>query len=163
MESYMAPGPVFEPGPGWGGQLKKWSKKYILGGDCALCRATRYVLVFGVVVLIMAWPQLNQPTRLVGENQKIVETVQPKDGKTQLARRILARYLSQNANPKLSNGQKVFVETILKEKIPDQAVKKIGSPVELSYDEIEKALGQAALLSSFQLKRWEAFSQKVSF
>ncbi len=163
-EKYIAPGPIFEPGPGWGGKLKKWFKKYVLGGDCTLCKATRYVLVFGVLVLIVAWPKFNALKQSPAPTEnKITETVGLNDGKTQLARKILAKYLSQNTNLNPSKAQKVFMETVLREKIPDEATKKIGNEVELNYNEIEQVINLSNLLSPLQLKKWEGFAQRVNF
>ena len=159
---YIAPGPIFEPESGWGGKLKKWSKKYILGGDCALCRATRYVLVFAVIVLLAGWPKFNMPQPKPPEN-KITETVQPKDGKTHLARRVLTKYLNQNQILELTNGQKIFIETVLREKMPDEAVNQIGSEVKIEQEEIKRAINQAEQLSPLQLKKWESYAQRVNF
>lgn len=160
---YTTPGPIFEPGPGWGGRLKKWSKKYILGWDCTLCRTTRYVLVFGVLVLVVAWPKFHAPKPPVPEENKITETVELNDGKTQLARKILAKYLDQNTNLNPSKAQKVFMETVLREKIPDEATKKIGNEVGLGESEIEQVINLSNLLSPLQLKKWESYAQRVSF
>ena len=161
--NYIAPGPIFEPGPGWGGRLKKWSKKYILGGNCTLCRATRYVLVFGIVFLLAAWPKINLPKSSVLESLEIVEIVQPKNGQTHLARRILAKYLNQNQTLELTNGQKIFIETVLREQIPDDALDQIGSQVKIKSEEIKKLVNQAKQLSPLQLKKWEGYSQRVNF
>ena len=162
-KNYTAPGPIFEPGPGWGGRLKKWSKKYILGGDCVLCRATRYVLVFGIIFLIVISPKLNPVKKLDLDQTKIVETVQPGDGKTNLARRMLAKYLDQNLTIKPTNAQRVFIETVLREKIPNDSLNKIGSQIEMYPGEIEKAIGQSGLLTPLQIKKWETYSQGISF
>lgn len=157
-KSYVAPGPVFEPGPGWGEKLKKWSKKYILGGNCALCRATRYVVVFGIVFLAIAWPKLNTPPS-VREESKIVETVRHKDGKTHLARRGLVQYLEQNPEIKITKAQKVFIETSLREKILGELT--LGNTVEITTKEVEQAVEQAKLLTPLQLKKWEFYAEAV--
>ena len=158
---YTAPGPIFEPGPGWGKRLKKWSRKYILGGDCTLCRATRYVLVFAIIVLLAGWPKFNLPQPKPQENN-ITETVQPKDGQTHLARRVLAKYLNQNQIFELTNGQKIFIETVLREKIPNEILEQTGSQVEIESEEVEKLVGRAKQLSPLQLKKWEVYAEGIA-
>lgn len=157
-EPYTASGPIFEPGPGWGGKLKKWSKKYILGGDCTLCQATRYVLVFGIIFLAIAWPKFHVPPK-IEEKSKITEIVQLKDGKTHLARRMLAKYLEQNPEIEITKAQKVFIETTLREKIVAELA--VGNTVEIAVDEIKEAVEKSKLLSPFQLKKWEFYAEAV--
>lgn len=160
---YIAPGPIFEPGPGWGGKLKKWIKKYILGGDCSLCRATRYVLIFGIVFLLLMAPKINekkQPTPITENN--ISEIVRPGDGRIHLARRMLANYLAQNTETQLLNGQKVFIETILSEAILKEAV-RAGNKVEIETDEIKKAIGKSESLTASQLQKWGKYAEIVKF
>lgn len=157
-KNYTAPGPIFEPGPGWGRKLKKWAKKYILGGDCTLCRATRYILVFGVIVLVVAWPKFHTPPSITKEI-KVVETVRPRDGKTHLARRMLAQYLTQNQDTQISKAQKVFIETALREKITAELV--AGNIIELADEEIKEAVEKSKMLSPFQLKKWELYAEAV--
>ncbi len=161
MENYIAPGPIFETGPGWGGKLKKWSKKYVLGGDCTLCRATRYVLIFAIIILLAGWPKFNVPQPKPREI-KIIEVVRPKDGQTHLARRILIKYLNQNQILELTNGQKIFIETVLREKIPNETLEQIGRQVEIEPEEIEKLVGRAKQLSPLQLKKWEVYAEGVN-
>lgn len=160
---YTASGPIFEPGPGWGIKLKKWVKKYALGGDCTLCRATRYVLVFGVVVLLLLIPPTNErrKTSPITAN-KVSETVQPRDGQTHLVRRILARYLAQNTELKLINGQKIFIETILRETIPNQLV-RVGNEIEIEVGEIKKAVERSKSLTASQLQKWEKYAEGIKF
>ena len=158
--NYTAPGPIFEPGPGWGGKLKKWSKKYILGWDCSLCRATRFVLIFGIIFLILAGPEINNQERAEVEEKTVVETVQPRDGQTHLARRLLAKFLEHNKEISLTGGQKIFIENTLSEKVPD-ALLVVGQNVSLDLKEITSAIEEAKLLSLSQLQRWEKYAERV--
>lgn len=162
QEPYQATGPIFEPGPGWGGKLKKWTKKYIFGWDCTLCRSFRFVLVFGVVFLLFAWPKLNTPKWTETARQNIVtETVRTKDGQTHLARRLLDKFLKQNAEMQLTNGQKIFIETVLREKVPTEL--GVGKEVSLDSGEIKIAIEKAKLLTASQLQRWEQYAKGVEF
>lgn len=159
-EKYTAPGPIFEPRPGWGGKLKKWAKKYILGGDCTLCRNARYALVFGIVVLIIMTPKINekkQPSPITESG--FSETIRHGDGQTHLARRILAKYLAKNTEIDLNEGQKIFIETILREAIPD--ILKTGNEVKLESNQIKTAIEKSELLTPSQIHQWEKYTKIV--
>ena len=158
--NYTAPGPIFEPGPGWGGRIKKWSKKYILGWDCSLCRATRFVLIFGIIFLILAGPRINNQEQVEVAKNTVTETVQPGDGQTHLARRLLAKFLGQNKEISLTKGQKVFIENVLSEKVP-KALLVVGQNIPLDLKEIMSAIKEAKLLSPSQLQRWEKYAERV--
>lgn len=163
-EKYTASGPIFEAGPGWGGRLKKWSKKYILGGDCILCRSVRYIFIFGVMVLVALWNKIDLPQQQIAQNTTVItETIQPKDGKTHLARRILYQFLKENPGIKVTAAQKVFIETILKDKITSDSTNQVGGKVEMSYEEVQNAINQANLLTPLQLKKWEGYAQRINF
>lgn len=154
---------MFEPGPGWGGKLKKWFKKYAWGGSCALCRDTRYVLIFGIVVLLLLMPQINEKKKtLPAIEDKINEMVRPKDSQTHLARRITAKYLTQNMESELTAGQKVFIETVLRETIPNKQV-WAGNRIEIEVGEIKKTIEKAKTLSASQLEKWEKYAERVEF
>src|SRR3989344_4231515 len=159
---YTAPGPIFEPGPGWGEKLKKWSKKYILGWDCTLCRATRFVLIFGIVFLILARPGVNpQREQAEVDGNLIIETVRPRDGQTHLARRVLATYLEQE-KIELTGGQKIFIENTLSAKIPEKLI-EIGKKITIDAGEIKSAINQSKLLTASQLNKWEKYAKRVKF
>ncbi|MBI2669569.1 MAG: hypothetical protein HYX20_00230 [Candidatus Yanofskybacteria bacterium] len=159
-------GPVFEFGPGWGVKVKKWSKKYIFGGDCTLCRTTRYALFFGIVVLLFGGPQIR--SFLDGQKQqaliseiKITETAQIGDSKIKLTRRALAGYLGKFTNTTLTNGQKVFIETVLSQTIVDEL--KPGAQIDFNFENIKTLIEQSRLLTPSQLQKWEDYAKSVKF
>lgn len=159
-------GPVFEFGPGWGVKVEKWFKKYILGGNCTLCRATRYVLLFGILILIFGGPQIR--TFLDGQKQqalisetKITETAQLGESKIKLARRALADYLDKFAETTVTNGQKVFIETVLSQTITDEL--KPGAQVDFDFENIRTLIEQSRLLTPSQLQKWEEYAKRVKF
>lgn len=160
-------GPIFEFGPGWGHKTKKWLKKYILAGDCLLCRNTRYILIAGIIILIIGWPQFKkmshrQPQDSLTGQIKIAEIVRTGDSKIKLARRALADYLAQFPDPALTNGQKVYIETVLGQEI-DSNDFRTGNNIELSTNDIKSVITQSKSLSSSQLQRWEAAAKGVKF
>ncbi len=160
-------GPVFEFGPGWGTKTKKWLKKYILASNCTLCRNARYILLAGIIILIFGGPWLKrligtpENTTLTGQI-KIAEVVQSGDSKIKLARHILADYLAQSPATILSNGQKVFIETILGQKI-DSNIFRAGANIEFASDDIKSAIAQSQSLTPCQLQRWERAAKLVKF
>lgn len=159
-------GPVFEFSPGWEVKIKKWFKKYILGGNCALCRATRYVLLFGVVVLLFGGPQIRtfldgQKQRALISETKITETAQSGDSKIKLARRALADYLDKFTDTTITKGQKVFIETVLSQTITDEL--KPGTRVDFDFENIKTLIEQSRLLTPSQLQKWEEYAKKVKF
>lgn len=166
-QQFLLGGPVFEFGPGWSVKTKKWFKKYVLGGNCALCRSSRYVLFFGLVILIFGGPQLKQlvsgpPKQTLTGQIKISETVQRGDSRIKLTRRALANYLAQFPDPVLTNGQKVFIETSLGQEITND-VFRTGVNVEFEIDDIESAIKKSKSLTPSQLQRWENAAKGVKF
>ena len=160
-------GPVFEFGPGWGTKTKKWWKKYILASDCSLCRNTRYILLIGVIILIVGWPQFKktsdwQPQDPLISQIKIAEIVQTGDSKIKLARRILSDYLAQSPEPGLTNGQRVFIETVLEQDIASDTF-RTGANIEIAADDIKSAIDKSKLLTPSQLQRWESAAKNIKF
>lgn len=160
-------GPVFEFGPGWGAKTKKWCKKYLLAGNCALCRNTRYILIAGVIILIAGWPQFKkmsnrQPQDSLTGQIKIAEIVQNGDSKIKLARRALSNYLAQFPDNTLTKGQKIFIETVLGQEIANNAF-RAGANIEIAADDIESAIDKSKLLTPSQLQRWEAAAKGIKF
>lgn len=160
-------GPIFEFGPGWGAKTNKWFKKYILASSCSLCRNTRYILLAGVIILIIGWPQFKkmsnrQPQDAPAGQIKTAEIVQIGDGKIKFARRVLANYLAQSPELNLTNGQKVFIETALGQSIANNAF-HAGNNIEIAADNIKSVIEKSKLLTVSQLKRWEAAARKVKF
>lgn len=166
-------GPIFEFGPGWGARTKKWFKKYIIASDCTLCRNTRYILLAGIVILIIGWPQFKKMPYRQPQNSltglastagqiKIAEVVQSGDSKIKLARRALSNYMAQFPELSLTNGQKVFVETVLGQKIASD-IFLAGTNIEIATNNIKSAIDESKLLTPSQLQRWEAAAKGVRF
>lgn len=160
-------GPVFEFGPGWGAKTKKWFKKYIVASDCSLCRNTRYILLAGIVVLTISWPYFKKTAdqqsqdKLTGQI-KIAEVVRPGDSKIKLARRALSNYLTQFPDQNLTNGQRVFIETVLGQGLVNDTF-KTGINIEFPADTIKSAIEKSKLLSPSQLKYWESAAKGIKF
>ncbi len=159
-------GPVFEFGPGWGAKVKKWIKKYLFGGHCTLCRATRYILLFGLMLLIFGGPQLKslldskKQQALIDEN-KITETVQSGDSKIKLARHALTDYLGKFSDTTITNGQRVFIETVLSQTITEEL--KPGILIKLDFENIKTLIEQSRLLTPSQLQKWEDYAKGIKF
>jgi len=163
-------GPVFEPGPGWGFYVKRWIKKYIFGGDCTLCRTTRYILLFGAILLIFFGtsirsyiiPNKNGQRSLENQNRDtITEIIRPGDSKTLLVRRAIADFLAESSDPSLTNGQKVFAETVLSQKVT--ADLKPGASIEFSAEDLAEAIEKSKSLSPSQLLKWEGYAKGIRF
>ena len=160
-------GPVFEFGPGWGAKTKKFLKKYALGGDCSLCRDTRYVLLAVIIILVVGWPYFKkmagqqQPEPLTGQI-KIAEVVQHGDSKIKLARRALTNYLAQSPDVSLTNGQRVFIETIIGQDIANDRF-KTGTNIDFSADTLKSLIAKSKSLSPSQLKYWETAAKGIKF
>src|SRR3989344_9472684 len=162
----LSGGPVFDFGPGWGVKIKKWFKKYLIGGDCTLCRATRYVLLFGILVLLFGGPQIRsflngQRQQALISETKITETAQLGESKIKLSRRALAGYLDKFTDTTLSNGQKVFIETVLSQTITDEL--KPGTRIDFDFENIKTLIEQSRLLTPSQLQKWEDYAKSVKF
>ncbi|MDO8669676.1 MAG: hypothetical protein Q7K65_05275, partial [Candidatus Buchananbacteria bacterium] len=160
-------GPIFEFGPGWGVKIKKWVKKYLFGGDCTLCRNTRYILLAGIIILIIGWPQFKslindkEQQALTISETKITETVQLSDSKIKLARRALADYLDKFTDTNITNGQKVFIETVLSQTMTDEL--KLGTQIDFDFENIKTLIEQSRLLTPSQLQKWEKYAKSVKF
>ena len=167
-ERQQAPGgPVFEFGPGWSAKTKKWYKKYILASNCSLCLKTRYVLLAGIIVLIAGWPQFKkmsnrQPQDLLTDQIKIAKIVQTGDSKIKLARRVLSDYLARFPDLSLTNGQKIFVETVLGQDITNDAF-RAGANIEIAADDIKSVITRSKSLTPSQLQHWETAAKSVRF
>lgn len=163
----ISKGPVFEFGPGWNVKTKKWFKKYILGGTCTLCRATRYVLLFGIIILLFGgapWKQsADTPAKDSLKGQAtIAEAVQGGDSRIKLARRALSDYLVRFPGPILSGGQKIYIETTLAQKVVSGAL-TVGTKIEFLVEDLKLAIEKSKSLTSSQLRRWEAAAKSVKF
>ena len=163
----LSGGPVFEFGPGWGAKTKKWFKKYLFGGDCALCRMTRYVLLFGALLLLFGGPQLGSFLGTEKENTEltkavIVETVQRGDSKTRIARRAVSDYLNGNGELDLTPGQKVFIEANLVELLGNTTL-QTGQIIEFKIEDIANLIHEAEQLSPATRQKWEDYAKKVRF
>ena len=102
-----------------------------------------------------------QPEPLTGQI-KISEVVQPGDSKIKLARRAMTNYLAKSPDVLLTNGQKVFIETILGQDLVNDTF-KTGMNIEFPADTLKSAIEKSKLLSPSQLRYWEQAAQGVKF
>jgi hypothetical protein len=154
------PGPVFEPGPGWGFYIKRWFKKYFFK---AVLPA---LIIIGVIGIFAAHKETKNEKTATSEkatgNQKITITIIKGDSRALLARKALSEYLKENQEETLSNGQKLFIEETLRRKLNNPKL-IIGEFVEFNVKDIEEAITQAKQLTQFQLQKWEELAKKSDF
>ncbi|NCF75434.1 MAG: hypothetical protein GWO87_03035 [Xanthomonadaceae bacterium] len=87
----------------------------------------------------------------LGKSDVFIETAQPREGITHLARRALDKYLKQINHVekiKLTEEQKVYIEDYLQNKIGSEFL-KVGESKEFSAELIEEAILNSQNLSSF--------------
>jgi hypothetical protein len=156
---YPGSGPVFEAGPGWGKKLNEWFKKNF----------AKWILpVVGAVIIAAIILNLykNNPgataTPTVANTNLISQPVQKGDSRTLVARHALAQYLQMNPDQSLTNGQKLFIEEVLRRKI-DAKPLAVGTTIEFSVSDIESAISQAKQLAPSTLAKWEIYAKNVRF
>ncbi len=159
-------GPIFEFTPGWGYKTKKWIKKYVLANDCMLCRSTRYILLTGIIILILAKPKLNSLFKNDVKTNDIISgaitrVVQPGDSKTKLARRAISDYLNRFPEVSFTKGQRLFAEVKLQEKITQDII--ISNPIKFSEQDIKTILDASRNLPETQIKKWNEYAARISF
>ena len=89
-----------------------------------------------------------------------VETAGKGDGMTHLARRALANYLEKNADSSLTAENKIYIEDYLRKQIGKKKV-SIGTSVEFSKDNIQKAIEKSKGLNEKQLKNLHKYAVLV--
>ena len=89
-----------------------------------------------------------------------VETAGKGDGTTRLARRALANYLEKNSDSSLTAEHKVYIEDYLRKQIGKKKV-GIGTSVEFSKDNIQKAVEQSKNLNEKQLQNLHKYAVLV--
>ena len=103
----------------------------------------------------------NQPVQISQETETaFIETAQPGDGLTHLARKALADYLEKNPDSTLSPEHKIYIEDYLRKNIPPKRVFK-GTTVEFSKDLIKQAIEKSKTLNENQLKNLHKYAVLV--
>jgi hypothetical protein len=90
-----------------------------------------------------------------------VETAGRGEGTTHLARRALANYLEKNPDSSLTAEHKIYIEDYLRKQIGRKSV-RIGSSVEFSKNDIQKAIEKSKGLSEKQLKNLHKYAVRVN-
>jgi len=87
------------------------------------------------------------------------ETAERGDGITNLARRAVEQYLTENS-PELTSEHKIFVEDYVQNRIGDRDL-QVGEEVSISEDLIKQGINDAQELSAEQLENLENFTELV--
>lgn len=90
-----------------------------------------------------------------------IESAQPGDGLTHLARRALKDYLEKNPDSQLLPEHKIYVEDYLRKKVGFQGGVNVGTSVEFSKDLIKEAIGQAKTLNENQIQNLSKYVVNV--
>ena len=158
IKKYSASGPIFEPRPGWGGQLKSW-----LNTNWQWVLPTALL----VILLLIIGSYLNRPSQQTADtaNQTLSPTpfidfmtisINKGDSKTLVARHALALYLTANPDINLSPEQKLHAENLLVAKVTaDQLI--AGAKLEFNPDNILIAITAAQKLTPSQLAKYRAY------
>lgn len=89
-----------------------------------------------------------------------VETAGKGDGTTHLARRALANYLEKNPDSSLTAEHKIYMEDYLRKQVGKKKV-SIGTSVEFSKDNIQKAVEKSKTLNEKQLQNLHKYAVRV--
>ncbi|MEK7616076.1 MAG: hypothetical protein AAB420_02640 [Patescibacteria group bacterium] len=155
----MSNGPVFEAGPGWGGQLGIWMREnlvYIVPG---------LAVVILIIVLALSGGGNNTSSLIANtsptsstsapSDRSTTVTVLKGDSYTTVARRALSAYTANRSNLNLP-GELVYAETALASKIKNQPL-TVGSSIVISNEAMDGVLAGWATLSSYQQARWASY------
>jgi hypothetical protein len=157
LEKDFSPkGPIFEVKPGWGGKLKNWIK--------ANYKRFLTVMLIGFIVatgITLAIKQKNSSKPEAETASTLTQIVAKGDSKTLVARKVLAEYLSQFTTVSLSNGQKVFIEELLKKEAPEKMTE--GEKIEFKVQTIKTLIDQSFKLLPSTLDKWEMYARNVKF
>jgi hypothetical protein len=145
--------PIFLPRPGWGGQLREWSKTN-----------RRLLMILSAIILVLIGssfffrgnPDVTQatPTPTPNTNQVSV-TAQTGDSITTLARRALNTYLLANSAT-VSDIQELFIETQLKNIIGEFRL-SVGQTVHFPVSSIQQAIRNAENMTPYQIQYYSQF------
>jgi hypothetical protein len=153
-------GPVFESGPGWGEKIKKWFGRYF------------YKLVLPIIFLALvsygiAFRNKTPETSMLPTETPtpmslalISQVVLKSDGKILVARRAVADYLASHTDLALSPAQKMYLETVLAEKIDNKSL-FAGNTINFNDDDISSAIEKSMYLSPSQVLKWSEYARKA--
>lgn len=178
-------GPEFESAPGWGHKVNGWLKKYfnkiILPGIAILILimgisnytsenadrdpfALDEVGITGIVTLdeeesveLVEVIETNSGTAI-----EIIQSAEPGDGVTHLARKSLKKYLELNPGIQLKNEHKIYIEDYLKDKVGSQPL-EIGDTIRFSTNDISLAIDEALSLTDAQVQNLSQYVLLVNF
>lgn len=179
------PGPLFEPGPGWGKKLSNWFKKNIKRNIPPLIIIIILAVLLTIFLTMPKSPNKesatiglqNQQKVQLGQIEKNVrvkeveksnglkETViivkaQKGEGITHLARKALKIYLENNYDPELTPEHKIYIEDYLKD-LHGERFLQLGEELEFPLNDIEKAISLAKDLTPQQLNNLTQYAQLV--
>lgn len=156
-KEFLMKGPIFETGPGWGARLKSWFTKNF--SRIILPSITVIILATG---LVLAFEQRSAPLKKENKAAMVItQTVTKGDSKTLIARRVLAEYLIKFPKVSLSNGQKIFIEELLRKEISEKPTE--GDKIEFKIQDIEAAIEASLKLLPSTLEKWEMYARNVKF
>lgn len=161
--------PAFEPGPGWGGKIKKNFKKIILPVIIVAAAAASLIIFFNRdsqeidLMLPSVETQENQETDQSSPVNSYKFSAQPGEGITHLARKALKEYLDDNSSAGLGlrAEHKIYIEDYLKD-LRGEGLLEIGEEIEFSTNEINSAVEMAQGLSDSQLSNLSQYVPLVS-
>lgn len=92
-----------------------------------------------------------------------VETAQPGDGVTHLARRATTRWLSKNSTGyEMTNEHRIYIEDYIQNKLGTNGL-ALGAEVRISMELMEEAVAAAGNLTNSQLNNLTKYTHNVSF
>jgi len=179
------PGPLFEPGPGWGKKLNNWLKKNLKKNILPI--AIILVLAASLTIFLTTPKVSDKKTANINlsgqqrielgqvkENIRVEEVIklsglketviivkaEKGEGITHLARKSLAVYLENNHYPELTPEHKIYIEDYLKD-LHGERFLQLGEELEFSVTDIENAIEKAEQLTEEQLNNLTQYAQLV--
>lgn len=90
-----------------------------------------------------------------------IESAQPGNGVTHLARRALANHLEKNPDSQLTPEHKIYIEDFLRKNVDFSGRVFVGTTVEFQKELIRQAIEKSKTLNDAQLKNLEKYSRLV--
>ena len=165
--------PVFQPRPGWGGQLAGLIKKIFSSSTFIIAVALLVVALTGYSLLKAKdnYAVTNPVTTKFGqipttapttvlEQGVFQETALAGQGVTHLARHALKGYLSEYRDTILSTEQKIYIEDYLRRRT-DQISLHPGQTIYFNTKDIANAVANAKKLKSWQIANLTQYVKRV--
>ncbi len=164
-----AGGPVFEPAPGWGGQIKNWvqENKLFTGVVSALVVVLVIFLIAGGMPnsqdISTIPPLFHSPS----PTPPVVSVLIVKgDSYTTVARHLITEYIKTHPDEGApTNGQRLFAETAIANEITHSYgfPLTVGQPFEYNPMIIKEILAVYPNLSAKQKAQWESWASRIKF